>query len=258
MKAARRILAVAAGAAITLGAAGAAYADSPAATPTASAGATGKAGAGAAARLKVEQALANARIQGRISTLHALSLAAQDSKYLTSDERGALDKQITSDLSGLTSLAAQMGDATTVSAVRTDESAMVDDYRVYMLMAPQTRLVDALAAETDAATTLQKAESALQQLLVKQPGGGSTQQKSELADLQSQITQAQAAIGSDVATVLAIQPGPDASSIESALAPVRSSVKSARKDLVQARQDAKELRDSLSLSTEHRPVSIAH
>ena len=247
MKAARRILAVAAGAAITLGAAGAAYADSPAATPTASAGtsATGKAGSGAAARLKVEQALANARVQGRISTLHALSLAAQNSKYLTSDERGALDKQITSDLGGLTSLATQMGDATTVSAVRTDESAMVDDYRVYMLMAPQTRLVDALAAETDAATTLQKAESALQQLLVKQPGGGSTQQKSELADLQSQISQAQTAIGSDVATVLAIQPGPDASSIESALAPVRSSVKSARKDLVQARQDAKELRDSL-------------
>jgi hypothetical protein len=122
---------------------------------------------------------------------------------------------------------------------------MVDNYRVYMLMAPQTRLVDALAAETDAATTLQKAESALQQLLVKQPGGGSTQQKSELADLQSQVTQAQAAIGNDVATVLAIQPGPDASSIESALAPVKSTVKSARKDLVQARQDAKELRDSL-------------
>jgi hypothetical protein len=247
MKAARTILAVAAGAAITLGAAGAAYADSPAATPTASAGtgATAKAAGGAAARLKVEQALASARIQGRISTLHALSLAAQNSKYLTGDERSALDKQITSDLGGLTSLATQMADATTVAAVRTDETAMVDNYRVYMLMAPQTRLVDAVAAETDAAATLQKAESALQQLLAKQPGGGSTQQKSELADLQSQVTQAQAAIGDDVTTVLAIQPGPDASSIESALAPVKSAVKSARKDLVQARQDAKELRDSL-------------
>ncbi len=246
MKAARRIIAVAAGAAITLGAAGAAYADSPAATPSASpAGASGKAAAGAAARLKVDKALASARIQGRISTLHSLSLAVQDSKYLTSDERSALSKQINSDLSGLTPLATRMSGATTVSAVRTDETAMVDDYRVYMLMAPQTRLVDAIAAETDAATTLQKADSALQQLLAKQSGGGTAQQKSELADLQSQITQAQSAIGNDVATVLAIQPGPDASSIESALAPNKSAVKSARKDLVQARQDAKELRTSL-------------
>jgi hypothetical protein len=246
MKAARRIVAVAAGAAITLGAAGAAYADSATAAPSSATGssASGKA-AGSAARLQIEKALANARIQGRIVTLHALSLAVQDSKYLTSDERAALSRQITTDLNGLTPLATQMADASSVSAVRTDEAAMVDDYRVYMLMAPQARLVDALAAETDAATTLEKAGSALQQLLAKQPGGGTAQQKSELADLQSQLAQAQAAIRDEVATVLAIQPGPDASSIESALAPVKSAVKSARKDLLQARQDAEQLRDSL-------------
>lgn len=255
MKAARTIVAVATGAALTLAAAGTSYADSAGSTPTGAAtsstsstsgtsGTSGKA-AGGAGRLQAVKALAGARVQGRISTLHALSLAVQDSKYLNSDERGSLNNQIDSDLSGLTALAAKMSGETTAAAVRSDESAMVDDYRVYMLMAPQTRLVDGLAAETDAASTLQKAYTALQELLAKQSGGGTSQQKAELADLQSQITAGQAAIGNEVATVLAIRPGPDASSIESALAPVRSAAKTARTDLVQARHDAKDLRDSL-------------
>ena len=245
MKAARTIAAVAAGAALTLGAAGAAYADSAGASPTASATSSTSGKTAGTARLQTAKALASARIQGRLATLHALSLAVQDSRYLTSAERGTLSTQIGSDLTGLSALATKMSDETTVAAVRADEAAMVDDYRVYMLMAPQTRLVDGAAAETDAAATLQKAYVALQELLAKQPGGGTSQQQSELADLQSQITAAQAAIGNEVATVLAIQPGPDASSIEGALAPVKSAVKTARQDLVQARHDAKNLRDSL-------------
>jgi ribonuclease HII len=245
MKATRRIVAVAAGAAITLAAAGTAYADSGSTPTTAATSSTSGKGVAGTARLEAAKAIASARIQGRISTLHALSLAAQDSKYLTSDERTSLDTQINSDLSGLTALATKMSGETTVDAVHTDENAMVDDYRVYMLMAPQTRLVDGLAAETDAASTLQKAYTALQELLAKQPGGGTSQQQSELADMQSQITAAQAAIGNEVAAVLAIQPGPDASSIESALAPVRSAAKTGHTDLVQARHDAKDLRDSL-------------
>lgn len=245
MKAARTIAAVAAGAALTLGATGTAFASTSNATTAPSAASSTAAKAGSTARLDVVKALAAARIQGRIATLHALSLAVQDSRYLTSAERGALDNQINSDLSGLTALATKMANESTVAAVRSDEGAMVDDYRVYMLMAPQARLVDGLAAETAAASTLEKAYTALQQLLAQQSGGGTSEQKSELADLQSQVMAAQAAIGNEVATVLAIQPGPDASSIESALAPVKSAAKTARTDLLQARKDAKDLRASL-------------
>ena len=155
MKAALRIGAAAAGAALALGTAGAAYAASPAADPTSTARTAG------ADRLAAVKALANARVQGRIATLHALSLAVQDSKFLTSGERGTLAGRIDSDLSGLGALATRMSDETTAAAVRTDEAAMVDDYRVYLLMAPQVRLTDAFAAESDAATTLQKAYVAL-------------------------------------------------------------------------------------------------
>ena len=233
MKAALRIGAVAAGTALVLGAAGSAYAASP-----------GKA-ATAQAKLAAEKQLATSRIQGRLNTLHALSLAVQDSKYLTSDEQGTLGKQISSDLSGLTALKAKVTAETTIAGVRTDEVAMVDDFRVYLLMAPQVRLTEALAAESDAAGTLQKAYVALSDLLTKQSSDGTSTQKSELASLQSDITAAQAAIGNEVATVLAIQPGPNASAIQSALAPARSAVKAAHADLLKARGEAEALRGSL-------------
>ena len=249
MKAALRIGAVATGAALALGAVGSAYAATPGSSSTASAKATkaaakGKADSAHATGLAAVQKLATARIEGRLSTLHALSLAVGDSKYLTSGEQGTLSKQISSDVSGLTALDSKVAAATTVQDVRADEVAMVDDFRVYLLMAPQVRLTEGLAAESDAAATLQKAYVALSDLLAKQSGGTATQ-KSELADLQSQITAAQAAIGDEVASVLAIQPGPNASAIQSALAPAKSAVKTARDDLVKARGDAQALRGSL-------------
>ena len=100
-------------------------------------------------------------------------------------------------------------------------------------------------AAVDAAGTLQKAYVALSDLLAKQSGSGTAAQKSELADLRSQITAAQAAIGNEAAAALAVRPGPNAKSIEAALAPTRSAVKTAHDDLVKARDAAEALRDSL-------------
>lgn len=239
MKAALRIGAVTAGAALALGAGGAAYASS--ANPSSTA-ASNSAGSG---RLQTVKTLANARIEGRIETLHALSLAVSDSKYLSSSEKSTLDTQINSDLSGLTALASKMAAETTAPAVRLDEVAMVDDYRVYLLMAPQTRLTEALAAESDAAATLQKAYTALSALAAGQSGGATSTEQAELADLQTQINSALSTIANQVSTELAIQPGPNELAIHDALEPVKDAVKTARQDLVQARDDAKELRASL-------------
>lgn len=243
MKSALRIGAITTGAALMLASGGAAYASSAASAAT-SASSSAPA-SGGSARLTAVKAAANARIQGRLATLHALSLAVSDSKYITSDEKSALDKQINADISGLTALSSKMSAESTAAAVRADEAVMVDSYRVYLLMAPQTRLTDALAAESDAATTLQKAYTALSDLANKQSGGPTATQKSELADLQAQISAAQSAIANQVNTELAIQPSPDETAIHNALEPVKSAVKSAHQDLLKARSDAKELRASL-------------
>jgi hypothetical protein len=240
MKAVLRISAATAGAALVLGAGGAAYAASSASST--STPAANSAGAG---RLDAVKAIANARIQGRLATLHALSLAVSDSKYLTSAEKSALDKQIDSDVAGLTALSTKMAAETTAAAVRADEVAMVDDYRVYVLMAPQTRLTEALAAESDAAATLQKAYTALSDLAAKEPGGATAAQRAQLADLQAQVNAAEAAIANQMSTELAIQPGPNETAIQDALKPVKDAVRTAHQDLVKARADAKALRASL-------------
>lgn len=196
-------------------------------------------------RLTAAQTLATARITGRLATLNALKLAVTDTAQLTAPDRTALDSLLDSDISSLTALKDRIATETTVAAVRVDDTAIVDDYRVYMLVAPKVRLTSVFDIETAAEATLQKAHDALAAKVAAAPGGGTAAEHSELADLQSQITAAQQASTGQVATLLAIQPGPDAAAIHAALAPLVSSAKSARQDLLRARTDAQELRAAL-------------
>jgi hypothetical protein len=122
---------------------------------------------------------------------------------------------------------------------------MVDDYRVYMLVAPKVHLANAFDVEAATVSALRKVHDDLAAKLAAAPGGGTATEKSELADLQSQIQAAQQASGGKVSTLLAIQPGADANAIKSSLEPLVSAAKSARKDLVQAREDARKLRSAL-------------
>lgn len=197
------------------------------------------------AGLTAAKALATARIDGRLETLRALQLVVNNSAHLTSADRSALSSLISGDVSGLTSLRGKVGGESTVSAVRADETVMVDQYRVYMLVVPKVHLTDAFDIEAAAESTLQKVHDELAARLAKEPGGGTATEKSQLADLQAQLQNAQQAESGKVAALLAIQPGPDANAIHSALSPLVSAVKSVRSDLKQARDDAKALRGEL-------------
>jgi hypothetical protein len=247
VKALVRISAIAAGAALALGAAlPAQAADSSGASSSpspASSASTGN-GIGKGTSVSAAQALVTSRINGRLDTLQALTTSINSSKYLTSADKTTLGNQIGSDTSGLTALKAKVASETTLSAVRADAVAMVDDYRVYLLMAPQVRLTDALDAETAAATTLQNAYSKLSSLLSQQGGATSTEQ-SELADMQAQINAATSADNGQVSTLLGLKPGPDAASLTSSVKAVAAAAKTARGDLVKARADAKQLRSAL-------------
>lgn len=207
-----------------------------AATTSKTAGGTG---------LDAAKALATSRIDGRLETLHALQLAVTSASHLTSDDRSALSSLISGDISGLTSLRGKVAGETTVAAVRADETTMVDQYRVYMLVAPKVHLTDAFDTEAAAVSTLQKVHDKLAARLAKLPGGETAAEVAQLGDLQTQLRNAQQAEAGEVATLLAIKPGPDADAIHSALAPLVSAAKTARADLRKAREDAKALRAEL-------------
>jgi hypothetical protein len=195
--------------------------------------------------LDAAKALADSRINGRLETLRALQLAVTSASHLTSADRSALSSLISSDISGLTSLRGKVAGETTVASVRADETTMVDQYRVYMLVAPKVHLTDAFDTEAAAVSALQKVHDKLAARSAKLPGGETAAEVAQLGDLQAQLQNAQQAEAGKVATLLAIKPGPDADAIHSALAPLVSAAKTARADLRKAREDAKALRGEL-------------
>lgn len=201
--------------------------------------------AASTAGLDAAKALATSRIDGRLETLHALQLAVNNASHLTSSDRSALSTLISGDISGLTSLRGKVGGEATVSAVRADETTMVDQYRVYLLVVPKVHLTNAFDIESAAESTLQKVHDELAARLAKESGGGTAAEKSQLADLQTQLQNAQQAESGKVSTLLGIQPGPDANAIHSALSPLTTAAKTARTDLRKARDDAKALRGEL-------------
>jgi hypothetical protein len=234
-------IATAATAALAAGAALPAQAQTAFGTTTSTA--TGK--TAGTAGLDAAKALATSRIDGRLETLHALQLAVNNAAHLTSNDRSTLTNLISSDISGLTTLRGKVSGETTVTAVRADETTMVDQYRVYLLVAPKVHLTEAFDIEAATESALQKAHDKLAARLAKEPGGGTATEKSQLADLQTQLQNAQQAESGKVATLLAVQPGPDANAIRNALSPLVTAAKTARADLRKARDDAKALRGEL-------------
>ncbi|HEV2343823.1 MAG TPA: hypothetical protein VGS97_07010 [Actinocrinis sp.] len=214
----------------------------PAQAQTARAAATSGTGT---AGLKAAQTLTTSRIDGRLETLRALSMVVNNATHLSTADRSTLGSLINSDISGLTSLRSKVAAESTVAAVRADATAMVDDYRVYMLVVPKVHLTNVFDIESAAATALQKVHDKLATRVAAAPGGGTSAEKSQLADMQAQIQAAQQADANRVATLLGIQPSPNADAIHSALSPLAGDAKDARKALAQARDDAKKIRAAL-------------
>ncbi|MBS2961406.1 hypothetical protein KGA66_00010 [Actinocrinis puniceicyclus] len=195
--------------------------------------------------LDAVKALATARIDGRLETLRALQLAVTNAAHLTSADRSALGSLLTSDVSGLTALRGKVAAESAVAAVRADETVMVDQYRVYMLVVPKVHLTDAFDIEAAAVSALRKVHDKLAERVAKQPGGATAAEQAQLADLQTRVQNAEQAESGKTATLLAIQPGADATAIRGAITPLVDAAKSARKDLKQARDDAKKVRAEL-------------
>jgi len=230
-----RISALTAGSALALG-----LLAGPAQAAGSGSGSAKASGAG----LTAVQTLAATRVNGRVAELQALQLAVSASTQLTSSDKSTLNTLLGTDLSAMTALRTKMAAETTVQAVRADEVDMVDNYRIYLLVAPKTHLSIVFDDEANVITKLQGVYTALAADL-KTAGGGTSTEQSQLADLQTQITAAQSALTGQESTLLAVQPGPDAATITGQVGQLRTSAKAIRKDLGQGVTDAKAIRAAL-------------
>jgi len=104
------------------------------------------------ATVETARAFGDCEINRRFATLDALSAKVSASKMLTTSDAAALQSEIASTKSGLTSLKATIDSETSLPALRADIAKIAADYRVYLLVAPQVNLVSAadgvVAAQT--------------------------------------------------------------------------------------------------------------
>ncbi len=190
------------------------------------------------------------RINLRLTALQKDTTVLGAAKNINADHKATLTALIGQDTSGLTGLKTKVAGETTVAAVKADAASMVNDYRIFMLVGPKTRLSSAGDAETAATAKLRTAHDKLADLVAKAKTAGkdTTTAEQELADMSAALDKATSSINGQVAAVLAVQPGPDATAIQAKVSAVRAALADARADLSTALADAKKVRDFLPAS----------
>ena len=184
-------------------------------------------------------------ITDRLTDLAKMQAALAAYKDVPDAARGTLTQLLSADVSGLTALKTKVAGETTEAAVRADGKAMVDDYRVYMLVAPKGHLTHAMDVEAAATARLVKVHDELADRLAKDPAADTQANKDLLADMAASIQSAESQIAGKDAALLAMQPSPDGKALTAAVKAVAGAAKSARDDIKKAVTDAKTVRDAL-------------
>jgi hypothetical protein len=179
------------------------------------------------------KAVLTSRIDMRLAALTRDQTAIANARALASEHRDTLSSTVSSATAGLTALKSTVEAETTAAALRTDAMAMVNDYRVFTLVGPQVRLTIAADAGAKALDKAQQAHDKLAGLVAakKDQGTDTTAAEADLADMAAAITSARGHLDGQVATLLAIKPGPDTAAIRDAVAGVRQALGAARGDL---------------------------
>src|SRR5947209_18478987 len=167
-------------------------------------------GSDTAAGLTKAKAAVTDGITDRLTDLAKMQTALTGYKEVPDATRATLTQLLSSDVSGLTALKTKVAGETTEAAVRADGKAMVDDYRVYILVAPKVHLTHALDVESAALARLVKVHDALADRLAKDPAADTQANKDLLADMTASIQAGGSAVAGKDATLLALQPGPAA------------------------------------------------
>lgn len=181
-----------------------------------------------------------AALRARVRTLSNLTTSVADSKQLTTSDQTALDNLLGPETTGINGLLQTVESATqqntTIAQLRDDAKNMVDNYRVYLVMARQVHLTEAADAQTAVELTLSNDEPKIDAAIQK--AGNPPQAVSAYNDLVTQVSSATTATGNaDVPAVLQVTPsgypgdGGPLTSASSDLHQAQTDLKAARSDL---------------------------
>jgi hypothetical protein len=213
----------------TAGPAMAADADDPTVGPGASLAAIQRAGAEATDR--------------RIDSLNVAIARVEGNDALTDDNRAAILNTLTTDLTAMNDLAAQIAADTTIADAAADYRAIFTDYRVYAVALPQSLY----AASADALTgsilpRLQTVHDNLEARLAA--GDPNPDLEALLGEMAQKIQDAEAGAATIAADALAVTPA-DWNADHTVLADIRADLRDATQDARDAARDARQIAQGL-------------
>jgi len=194
------------------------------------------------------QSLVQTELANRVTQLNMLVGRVDNALHLTASDSSALLADLTqTELPGIQALQATVAHETTCIGLLHDAHAMVFDYRVYLLMTPQTDLVILNDAVTHAEGAVAGLETRISGGIdnARRLGRDVSGAQSAFADYQTQVSAAAALTSSQSAALLALAPRGypgDATTLVQA----RTNVSNARNDLHAARSDLSQIIQDLT------------
>jgi hypothetical protein len=182
-------------------------------------------------------------IDQRLTTLADLTERVGGAQHLSANDRNALTAEIDHDTSGLTALRTTIAGDSTVASLRQDCRAIVDDYRVYALLAPKTHLVVGADAADAALDAFSSADASLSAAIERAQTNGTDPAKvadaqSKQQDMNAQTARARGLVDPIVPAVLGLTPADfNAGTAGPKLDTARQSLREARTALAAAKGD---------------------
>jgi hypothetical protein len=180
---------------------------------------------------------AHTAITTRVARLNSAITIVNQRTDLGSDQAARVTV-MQDDITGLNQLDSTIQADTTVVAARTDARKIFTDYRIFALVLPVTHMVVAMdTIDNTVVPRLNDVVTKLQDLITK---NNATNQQATLDDMKAQIAAAQTATTGLSADLQSFTPA-QWNANHTLLQPDRDKLRSARADLVTARQDAKSI-----------------
>jgi hypothetical protein len=198
------------------------------------------------ARLQVIISKGDLEITRRLTKLQALTSKINGITRLSASDKTALSNEVTTTISGLTTLKAQLDGETTLEGAKTDAANIYSEYRVYALVVPKIHLIRAADSQQVTEAKLSALASKLQSRITvaKEAGKDTADLQSKLDDMNSKVTAAQAISTKVQSLVIDLQPS-DYNSNHSILSGYSVQLKTAHADNLAAYTDAKAIVASL-------------
>ena len=187
---------------------------------------------------------ADNKIDARINALNNLKSRIDDTKKMGSDGKAVLDATITASINDMTALKAKIDADTDQATYKEDVKSLTKDYRIYLLVMPQGRIMAAADRITNIASLMTALSTQLQAKISTGQAAGkdATSVNASLSDYNSKVADANVQAQAAINEISSLKPdGGDKTIFQSnqtVLKDARTKIHAGMADLKTARQDA--------------------